>query len=258
MKSSSSLLLLLLLGLSQAHPAVEDAGEEEEDDSLDITTRILTTNDNAEESLLEGDLLLPKTRNAIKCWSNQCLWKRGSNGYVTIPYTISSEFSSWEKQKIVKAMTDFHGKTCIRFVPHKDQRDYIKVVSKTGCFSSLGRQGGGQELSLKKGGCLYHGIIQHEFIHALGFQHEQTRGDRDNYVTIKWRNIKPGMAFNFHQQQTNNLNTPYDYSSIMHYGAKAFSINGQDTIIPHGSAQIGQRRAMSHWDIERIKRLYGC
>lgn len=256
------MLLLLLLGLSQAHPTIEDAGEEdiedEEDDAVDITTGILTTNDNIDESLLEGDLLRPKTRNAIKCWSNQCLWKKGSNGKVTIPYTFNGQFSSWEKKKIVKAMKGFQGKTCIRFVPRNGQRDYIKVVNKKGCYSSLGRQGGPQELSLKKQGCMHHGIIQHEFIHALGFRHEQTRSDRDKHVKINWRNIKSGMDFNFKKYQTNNLNTPYDYSSIMHYGRKAFSINGRDTITPNGNARIGQRQRMSRLDIQRINQLYGC
>lgn len=26
------------------------------------------------------------------------------------------------------------------------------------------------------------------------------------------------MVYNFQKQKTNNLNTPYDYSSVMHYG----------------------------------------
>lgn len=262
MKSSFSLLLLLLLGLSQAHPTTEDAGEEdiedEEDDTVDITTRILTTNDNIDESLLEGDMMLPKTRNAIKCWSKQCLWKKNSNGKVNVPYIINKKFSSWEKKKIRKAMKGFERKTCIRFVRRKKQRSFIKVVSKRGCYSSLGRQGGAQDLSLKKQGCLHHGIIQHELIHALGFRHEQTRSDRDKHVKINWGNIQSGMESNFKQRQSNNLNTPYDYSSIMHYGRTAFSINGQDTITPNSNAQIGQRKHMSRLDIKRINLLYGC
>src|SRR4029434_219128 len=59
------------------------------------------------------------------------------------------------------------------------------------CFSSLGRTGGKQVVSLQKSGCVYHGIIQHELNHALGFYHEQTRSDRDQYVKINWNYINP-------------------------------------------------------------------
>uniref|UniRef100_A0A4W6G1Z5 Metalloendopeptidase n=2 Tax=Lates calcarifer TaxID=8187 RepID=A0A4W6G1Z5_LATCA len=258
MTLSASLLLLLLLGLSQAHPLQEEGVEE---DTVDITTRILTSNNATNEILLEGDLLAPRTRNAMMCWSQSCLWKKASNGYVMIPFTMSNEFTGWEKQKIDSAMRSFHSSTCIRFVPRQNEYDYISIENRGGCFSALGREGGRQVLSLNRQGCLYHGIIQHEINHALGFQHEQTRSDRDYYVKINWENIDPQMAYNFYRESTNNLNTPYDYSSIMHYGRTAFSIQyGMETItpIPDPNVQIGQRQGMSYWDIRRINTLYGC
>ena len=41
--------------------------------------------------------------------------------------------------------------------------------------------------------CMVSGIVQHELIHVLGFFHEQSRPDRDAYVSIQWANIDPGM-----------------------------------------------------------------
>ncbi len=40
-----------------------------------------------------------------------------------------------------------------------------------------------QEMSLADG-CVYTNIVQHEFMHALGIEHEQNRHDRDNYITV--------------------------------------------------------------------------
>uniref|UniRef100_A0A8C9X9Y1 Metalloendopeptidase n=1 Tax=Sander lucioperca TaxID=283035 RepID=A0A8C9X9Y1_SANLU len=255
------LLLLLLLGLSQALPLQEEGGKEDEaPDIVDITTRILTSNEGSDEILLEGDLLAPRTRNAIMCFTQNCFWKKNSSGLVTVPFTMSREFTRSEKQVIVNAFQGFHSKTCIRFVPRNNEIDYVSVENKVGCYSSLGKVGGRQVVSLQRPGCVYYGIIQHELKHALGFRHEHTRSDRDDYVKINWANIDPQMAYNFDKQVTNNQNTPYDYTSIMHYGKTAFSINGKDSItpIPNANVQIGQRQGLSSWDITRINKLYSC
>lgn len=53
----------------------------------------------------------------------------------------------------------------------------------------MGRDGGQQLVSLSAFGCLDRGIIQHELLHALGFYHEHTRSDRDQYVRINWENV---------------------------------------------------------------------
>ncbi|XP_051959958.1 hatching enzyme 1.2-like [Xyrauchen texanus] len=129
------------------------------------------------------------------------------------------------------------------------------------CWSYLGRIGGKQNISISVSGCVNHGIIEHELLHSLGFYHEHTRSDRDQYVRINWENIAPASVSNFELKDTNNLNTTYDYTSIMHYGRTSFTIqSGKATItpIPDSSVKIGQRVEMSSTDILRINKLYEC
>uniref|UniRef100_A0A8C1FRG2 Metalloendopeptidase n=1 Tax=Cyprinus carpio carpio TaxID=630221 RepID=A0A8C1FRG2_CYPCA len=239
-------ILLLLFGVSQASPLMPAMGftkivEKKQSRSINISPYLFKKTGSS-EVLIEGDL-------------------KNSNNIVEVPFIVSSEFSSYEKSVIANAMSTFHSKTCIRFVARSTQTDYISIENKDGCFSSLGRTGGKQVVSLYRQGCVYHGIAQHELLHALGFYHEQTRSDRDQYVRINWKNISPNMAYNFQKQNTNNQNTPYDYGSVMHYGKTAFSIQpGLETItpIPDETVEIGQRQGMSNIDILRINKLYGC
>ena len=41
--------------------------------------------------------------------------------------------------------------------------------------------------------CDSKGVVMHEIMHALGFFHEQSRYDRDEYVKIHTNNIMDGM-----------------------------------------------------------------
>lgn len=63
--------------------------------------------------------------------------------------------------------------------------------------------------------------------------HEQSREDRDDYITILWDNIQPQYIHNFSQHIADGDDVgQYDYCSIMHYPAEAFSRNpGQPTIV---------------------------
>ncbi|XP_051794899.1 high choriolytic enzyme 1-like [Acanthochromis polyacanthus] len=115
-------------------------------------------------------------------------------------------------------MEDFQKKTCVRFVPHVGQPDFLSIQSKLGCWSTVGRDGGQQVVSLLTSSCVDHGVIQHELLHALGIHHKHTRTDRDQYDRINWENVPAASSSNFQKAHTNNLNTPYDYSSVLHYG----------------------------------------
>ncbi|CAG12480.1 unnamed protein product, partial [Tetraodon nigroviridis] len=127
------------------------------------------------------------------------------------------------------------------------------------CWSYIGRQTRGQAVSLRAQGCLYTGTVQHEVLHALGFHHEQARSDRDSYINILTQNIQPGKLSNFAKVPTNNLGTPYDYTSVMHYSKYAFSRNGQPTLLAKSNPnQVLGSSYMSSNDIARVNRLYQC
>lgn len=66
------------------------------------------------------------------------------------------------------------------------------------CYSNVGMTGGAQVVSLdspcfrcNNGTCLA-GTPIHELYHAVGFYHEQSRTDRDDYVTVNYTNVQAG------------------------------------------------------------------
>jgi hypothetical protein len=134
-------------------------------------------------------------------------------------------------------MNDIQSKSCVRFQERTTQADYVfiqKGSSGSGCWAYVGRIGGRQVVNLEAPGCVYpNGPGPHELMHAVGFHHEHSRQDRDDYVKILWENIDPALASNFDKSTgTTTFGFPYDYLSIMQYPRWSFSMNGEDTIQP--------------------------
>lgn len=127
----------------------------------------------------------------------------------------------------------------------------------------IGRQGRPQQISLGRG-CNQVGTAIHEMMHALGFFHEQSRLDRDNWISIRWSYIPSGLWYNFKKYQPGQADTlgePYDKKSIMHYGNYAFSTTqGQKTIVSKNNPNevLGQRRGLSAIDIKQLRKYYKC
>ncbi|XP_068506540.1 low choriolytic enzyme isoform X2 [Syngnathus scovelli] len=202
-------------------------------------------------------------RNAVPCTSRGCKWPKSGNK-VRIPYQISGAFSSQQKRLIKKALREFRRgerTTCIRFVRKRSSDiNYLSFISDMGCWSYLGQIGGRQPISLQRNGCVFKNIVQHEVLHALGLHHEQVRSDRDDHVIIKFENIISGTERNFQIVDTNNLGTPYDFDSVMHYSPRAFSSNGEPTIVAIDSSitNFGTATEMSARDYDLVNRLYEC
>jgi len=117
-----------------------------------------------------------------------------------------------------------------------------------------------QLLNLKEGGCDTLGIAMHELGHAMGMAHEQSRPDRDDYVTIHWENIPASMQNNFVIKSDAGTTLRYDYLSLMHYGTDDFSTSGDPTITtPDGGhdEEIGQRVGLSQSDADQTAEMYG-
>ncbi|XP_008057240.1 astacin-like metalloendopeptidase [Carlito syrichta] len=209
--------------------------------------------------LVEGDIIRPSPFRLLSATSNR--WPKSSGGYVEVPFLLSSKYDEPSREAILEAFAEFERYTCVRFVAYEGQRDFISIIPMYGCFSGVGRSGGMQVVSLAPA-CLRRGrgIVLHELMHVLGFWHEHARADRDRYIRVNWNEILPGFEINFIKSQSSNMLTPYDYSSVMHYGRLAFSRRGLPTITPlwAPSAHFGQRWNLSASDITRVLRLYGC
>uniref|UniRef100_A0A1I7WN68 Metalloendopeptidase n=1 Tax=Heterorhabditis bacteriophora TaxID=37862 RepID=A0A1I7WN68_HETBA len=72
--------------------------------------------------------------------------------------------------------------------------------------------------------CLADYIIWHEVMHAIGFEHEHQRPDRDSFIHVKYSHVEPGQLGNFEKISSSEVDYPdtYDYKSIMHYDSFAF------------------------------------
>lgn len=174
------------------------------------------------------------------------------------------EYLGTEVQKIetyLAEMTAELGDTVqfVRWIGPSVSPDVVMLKKVSGsCASAVGRQGGEQPMYLDSN-CLSRGVVWHEFMHALGFYHEHTRPDRDDYVNVIEGNILSGKSHNFAKRATSDVDdrgSPYDFGSVMHYRYNAFGKGGLVTII--ASESIGQRAAMSFDDQHQINLVYRC
>jgi len=124
-------------------------------------------------------------------------------------------------------------------------------------------------LSLNNVTCMSHRTAIHELLHSVGLSHEQSRYDRNDYLTInrdKLANDKDFDGVNLAvvtETQSSFYGVPYNYASVMHYDAWALGKGQTGDIVmepkdPSMLAVMGFSPTANETDFEKVRRLYEC
>ncbi|PRD34355.1 UNVERIFIED_CONTAM: Astacin-like metalloprotease toxin 1 [Trichonephila clavipes] len=144
----------------------------------------------------------------------------------------------------------------IEFEERYNQPCYLKITKDDGCFFE-GVSNCTPRISLGMG-CRDFGTVLHELMHAIGFEHEHNRPDRDNYLIIHRENIHPDAKNQFRKLSYNRyqwIEFEIDYDSVMMYDSYAFSKNNGITIERKDGGIIRRNDILSRMDKAKLWNL---
>ncbi|XP_071539115.1 uncharacterized protein [Panulirus ornatus] len=179
------------------------------------------------------------------------------------------DLDSAQKASFYEIMDYMNGLTCVKYTNTTGRYPELRVQKHpASCASHIGFRGRPMQLMHMNANCFTRqGILIHELFHASGFNHQQTRPDRDNYLFVNLTNVREGNMQNFKKTEGHygflmTMGVPYDYSSILQYPSWGFAkdssvstITIKDKTFPF---KLGQRYTPTRSDIARLNRLYEC
>uniref|UniRef100_A0A0N4ZSH5 Metalloendopeptidase n=1 Tax=Parastrongyloides trichosuri TaxID=131310 RepID=A0A0N4ZSH5_PARTI len=182
------------------------------------------------------------------------------NYSMPITFSIARNLNS---TPIIQAINAVRRNTCITFSRVSTGPSQIRFVSGRRCSSFIGRISTGRaNVVTMAPKCLTRGAVQHFLGHALGLFSEETRPDRDSFVTIQQSNVRPNFIAVFDKNIDGNAiitNVHYDYGSVMHNAVGFLTRNKQPTmtlVYPRFAPVVGQRAGFSFNDYKILNAFY--
>ncbi len=190
----------------------------------------------------------------------------------TVHYTFDSQVSTAHRADFRLALAELEAVSGLNFVEGASTNYFTvrrNAANTNVSNSSVGMQGGQQFINIGDNHWDAPFVMAHEVMHALGFIHEQSRADRNTYVQIRTQYISQtacggnSCTNNFSIVNAAIVNGTYDFLSIMHYGAFAFTtVEGEPTIVCRPGYEsfqdrIGNRSWLSLRDAQTLAALFG-
>jgi hypothetical protein len=260
---NAALAASLMTGCAGALVAEDDPGELDDGAPTEGATRriaietpegprTVTAIRIGDDWIVDGDIVVPQPApgGPRAAPSTHARWPGG-----VIPFEIDPALPS--PQRVHDAIAHYQRRTAIRLVPRTGQSAFVRFVPHaSACSSPVGNSLGFQQINLATG--CGAGETIHEIGHLIGMWHEQSRPDRDIFVTVHPENIQEGKEHNFDKHDIDwPIAGPYDLGSIMHYGSFFFSNgNGPTITTASGGIIVANRTRLSDLDLLALDRMH--
>ncbi|CAJ0590534.1 unnamed protein product [Cylicocyclus nassatus] len=214
----------------------------------------------------EGAKELSRNKRQAVRWDDFYVpWPNGVL-YYAVPAGADRRVQSIVREAAAIWMRD----TCVTLVENDkaEQRVEFNLWVQM-CSSLIGFANQGVQYIKFGKGCHYVGTAVHEFGHALGMFHTHSRHDRDDYLFIDPMHVQIGAERNFVKEtpeSNNNYDIPFDYGSIMAYGARSMIAWSQQfnkesyTMVPKDMNYIDTLGSpfIAFYDVLMMNKMYDC
>ncbi|APJ03721.1 M12 family metallopeptidase [Silvanigrella aquatica] len=124
--------------------------------------------------LFEGDIISNYDKHNEDGTNSIKYWPSGK-----VNYSFQGRYFEDREILLIKSvMSEIEKQSPVKFVEisGNTSENYVNFVKRSSCYSALGSQRQGQEISLTNS-CLNFGVIAHELLHTLGLSHNENLKD---------------------------------------------------------------------------------